>query len=141
MLRLFSDIFQHGILKTFWFRLCRVREIAIDRLEGSRRSISGHNLETNVRTSFVAAIQHYYSVYGNYGKFKKVEFADKQIKLEDIPLMFRQSYIQRMQLMKLKAYLFQLKHVKLKAEVIRIFLQETSLQQLPILKGKLIILI
>ena len=58
-----------------------IREIVIDRLEGSRRSISGHNLETNVRTSFVAAIQRYYSVYGNYGKFKLVEFADKQIKL------------------------------------------------------------
>jgi len=58
-----------------------VREIVIDRLEGSRRSISGHNLEAYVRTSFVAAIQHYYSVYGNYGKFKIVEFADKQIKL------------------------------------------------------------
>ena len=29
MLRLFSDIFQHGILKTFWFRLCRVRKYTI----------------------------------------------------------------------------------------------------------------
>jgi len=58
-----------------------IREIVIDRLEGSRRSISGHNLEANVRTSFVAAIQHYYSIYGNYGKFKLVQFADKQIKL------------------------------------------------------------
>lgn len=58
-----------------------VREVVIDRLEGSRRSISGHRLEANVRTSLITAIQHYYSIYGNYGKFKKIEIADKQIKL------------------------------------------------------------
>jgi nheIR len=58
-----------------------VREVIIDRLEGSRRSISGHNIEANVRTSFVASIQYYYSIYGNYGKFNRVEFEDKQIKL------------------------------------------------------------
>lgn len=58
-----------------------VREVVIDRLEGSRRSISGHRLEANVRTSLITAIQHYYSIYGNYGKFNKIEIADKQIKL------------------------------------------------------------
>jgi hypothetical protein len=58
-----------------------IREIIIDRLEGSRRSISGHKIEASVRTSFVAAIQHYYSIYNNYGKFKKIELADKQIKI------------------------------------------------------------
>lgn len=63
------------------FEWLAVREVLIDRLEGSRRSISGHHLEANVRTSLIAAIQHYYSIYGNYGKFKKIEIADKQIKL------------------------------------------------------------
>ena len=58
-----------------------IREIIIDRLEGSRRSISGHKIEASVRTSFVAAVQHYYSIYNNYGKFKKIEFAEKQIKI------------------------------------------------------------
>ena len=58
-----------------------VREIVIDRLEGSRRSISGHHLEANVRTSLITAIQHYYSIYGNYGSFKKVNIADAQIKI------------------------------------------------------------
>jgi hypothetical protein len=67
------------IVKSFEWQA--VREVVIDRLEGSRRSISGHNLEANVRTSLVTAIQHYYSIYGNYGKFKNIEIANKQIKL------------------------------------------------------------
>jgi hypothetical protein len=68
-----------NIVKTFDWQT--IREIIIDRLEGSRRSISGHKIEASVRTSFVAAIQHYYSVYNNYGKFRKIELADKQIKI------------------------------------------------------------
>jgi hypothetical protein len=73
-------IYQYrSIVKTFDWHT--IREIIIDRLEGSRRSISGHKIEASVRTSFVAAIQHYYSIYNNYGKFKKVVAADKQIKV------------------------------------------------------------
>jgi hypothetical protein len=73
-------IYQYrSIVKTFEWHT--IREIIIDRLEGSRRSISGHKIEASVRTSFVAAIQHYYSIYNNYGKFKKVIVADKQIKV------------------------------------------------------------
>lgn len=56
-------------------------KVVIDRLEGSRRSISGHRLEANIRTSLIIAIQYYYSIYGNYGKFKNIEIANKQIKL------------------------------------------------------------
>lgn len=67
------------IIKSFDWQA--VREIVIDRLEGSRRSISGHNLEANVRTSLITAIQHYYAIYGNYGKFKNIQIANKQIKL------------------------------------------------------------
>jgi len=67
------------IVKTFEWQT--IREIIIDRLEGSRRSISGHKIEASVRTSFVASVQHYYSIYNNYGKFRKIEFADKQIKI------------------------------------------------------------
>ena len=58
-----------------------VREVVLDRLEGSRRSISGHHIETYVRTSLITAILYYYSIHGNYGKYKKVEIADKQIKI------------------------------------------------------------
>jgi hypothetical protein len=73
-------IYQYrSIVKTFEWRT--IREIIIDRLEDSRRSISGHKVESSVRTSLVSAIQHYYSIYNNYGKFKKVIVADKQIKV------------------------------------------------------------
>jgi hypothetical protein len=58
-----------------------VREVVIDRLEGSRRSISGHRLEANVRTGLITAIQHYYSIYGDYGRFRRVEIADRQVKI------------------------------------------------------------
>jgi len=73
-------IFEYrGIVKNFeWVT---VREIVIDRLEGSRRSISGHHIESNVRTGLITAIQNFFSIYNNYGKYKKVEIADKQIKV------------------------------------------------------------
>jgi hypothetical protein len=73
-------IFEYkNFVKTFDWLV--VREIIIDRLEGSRRSIKGHHLETSVRTALITAIQNYYSIYGNYGIFKKVEIAPKQIKI------------------------------------------------------------
>jgi hypothetical protein len=58
-----------------------VREVVLDRLEGSRRSISGHHVEADVRTSLITTLQYYYSIHGNYGKYKKVKIADKQIKI------------------------------------------------------------
>lgn len=73
-------IFEYkSVVKSFEWQA--VREVVIDRLEGSRRSIRGHVLETSARTSLVTAIQNYYSIHSNYGKFKKVEIADKQIKI------------------------------------------------------------
>lgn len=57
------------------------REVIIDRLEGSRRSIKGHHLEANVRTALITSIQNYFSIYGNYGKYKKPVIAPKQIKI------------------------------------------------------------
>lgn len=68
-----------SIVKSFEWQ--SIREVVIDRLEGSRRSISGHHLETNVRTSLITAIQNYYSIHNNYGIFKKVSIADRQIKV------------------------------------------------------------
>ena len=58
-----------------------VREVVIDRLEGSRRSIKGHHLEASARTALVTAFQNYFSIHGNYGKYKKVQIAGKQIKI------------------------------------------------------------
>ncbi len=58
-----------------------VREVVLDRLEGSRRSIGGHQVETHVRTSLITALQYYYSIYGDYGQYRTVEIADRQIKI------------------------------------------------------------
>ncbi len=58
-----------------------VREVVIDRLEGSRRSIKGHRLEANARTSLVTAFQNYFSIHGNYGRYRKIKIAEKQIKI------------------------------------------------------------
>ena len=58
-----------------------VREVVIDRLEGSRRSIKGHKLEASIRTALVTSFQNYFSIYGNYGKYKAIRIADKQIKI------------------------------------------------------------
>lgn len=63
------------------FEWSAVREIIIDRLEGSRRSISGHRYEPYVRASLITALQYYYSVHGDYGKYQRVEIAAKQLKL------------------------------------------------------------
>lgn len=56
-----------------------IREIIIDRLEGSRRSIKGHEKETIVRTALVAAFQTHYRKFGNYGAFASVEIPENQI--------------------------------------------------------------
>ena len=58
-----------------------VREVIIDRLEGSRRNIKGHHLEASARTAIITAFQNYFSIHGNYGKYKKITIADKQIKI------------------------------------------------------------
>jgi len=63
------------------FEWSAVREVVIDRLEGSRRSISGHRYEPYVRASLIAALQYYYSVHGDYGKYQRVEIAAKQLKI------------------------------------------------------------
>lgn len=73
-------IFEYkSYVKSFgWFT---VREVVLDRLEGSRRSIKGHHLETSARTALITAFQNYFAIYGGYGKYKKVDIADKQIKI------------------------------------------------------------
>lgn len=61
------------------FEWAAVREVIIDRLEGSRRAIKGHEKEAVVRTALIAAFQHYFTERSNYGIFVGVEVADKQV--------------------------------------------------------------
>lgn len=58
-----------------------IREIVIDRLEGSRRSHSGHMQEVVLRSAVATAIQNFFATHFNYGSFDKVVLESKQIKL------------------------------------------------------------
>lgn len=56
-----------------------IREIILDRLEGSRRAIKGHEKEAIVRTALSAAIQAFFKKNRNYGKYAGLEIADKEV--------------------------------------------------------------
>lgn len=58
-----------------------MREVVIDRLEGSRRSIRGHAKEVVVRTAVASAVQQFYTVNGNYGRYATVDIPEGQIKI------------------------------------------------------------
>lgn len=64
-------------VKTFAWQA--VREVIIDRLEGSRRSIKGHEKEAIVRTALLIAFQSFFEKNGNYGRYAKVELSDKEV--------------------------------------------------------------
>jgi hypothetical protein len=66
-------------VKTFEWKA--VREVLIDRLEGSRRSIKGHEKETIVRTAVLVSIQTFFENNGNYGVYSRVELIDKQVSI------------------------------------------------------------
>ncbi|WP_183406465.1 hypothetical protein [Limosilactobacillus reuteri] len=69
-----------GTVKTFEWR--NIRDILISRLEGSRRSLKGHKIETIVRSAVASALQTYYKTHFNYGLYK-VNLAKKQIKIDN----------------------------------------------------------
>lgn len=68
-------------VKTFEWQA--IREIIIDRLEGSRRSLKGHEKEVIVRTALLEAIQTFYVENENYGIYTNVEIYKKQIKINN----------------------------------------------------------
>lgn len=60
-----------------------IREVIIDRLEGSRHSLKGHKKEVMVRTALLESIQTYYQQNKTYGIYKSVEINSKQIKINN----------------------------------------------------------
>lgn len=58
-----------------------IREVIIDRLEGSRRSHSGHSQEVIFRSALATAVQTYFSSHLCFGKYDTVEILPKQIKV------------------------------------------------------------
>ena len=65
------------------FEWTPVREIIIDRLEGSRRSIKGHEKETIVRSALIIALQDYFSEKKNYGVFEKIDVPKNQTSIKN----------------------------------------------------------
>lgn len=63
------------------FTWTAVREVVMDRLEGSRRSIRGHEVEAYVRTALSIALQNFYASHSNYGQYQYVQVSSKQIKI------------------------------------------------------------
>ncbi len=68
-----------NVLKSFTWD--SIREVIYDRLEGSRRSIKGHEKEILIRTALVEAIQNYYKKYSDFGIYQDVEIFDKQVRI------------------------------------------------------------
>lgn len=60
------------------FQWDAIREVIIDRLEGSRRSVSGHIQEAVFRTALATAIQNYHYAHSGYGNFSQVVISNKQ---------------------------------------------------------------
>jgi len=65
------------VLKTFSWEA--IREVIMDRLEGSRRSIKGHEKEAHVRLALIAALQTFYQIHGSYGRYSSVQMSGQQI--------------------------------------------------------------
>lgn len=68
--------YRHNVKTFAW---SAIREVIIDRLEGSRRSIKGQAKESVVRTALIAAIQNFYQSHNNYGMFSGIQIPDKQV--------------------------------------------------------------
>ena len=68
-----------GNVKTFSWQA--IREVVIDRLEGSRRSIRGHEKERVIRTALLTAIQTFFEKHDNYGEYAGVEIESKEVRI------------------------------------------------------------
>jgi hypothetical protein len=68
-----------GLLQTFAWEA--TREIILDRLEGSRRSIVGHERESVVRTALLIALQQYYAAHADYGVYASAEMPAGQVRI------------------------------------------------------------
>lgn len=68
-----------GVLRTF--KWSAVREVVMDRLEGSRRSIRGRHSEVVVRTAITVALQTFYEKHGSYGRFSGVQVPATEVRI------------------------------------------------------------
>lgn len=69
-----------GLVRTFQW--AAIREVIIDRLEGSRRSIRGREKESVVRKALAAAFQEYFDKRHSYGAYADIEILENQVTIE-----------------------------------------------------------
>jgi len=60
-----------------------IREVTLQRLEGSRRAKKGSAVELYARTALSAAFTYYFKTRGSYGKFVDFEILDKPFKVKN----------------------------------------------------------
>ncbi len=66
-------------VKTFDWQA--IREVIIDRLEGSRRAIRGQEKEAVIRTALLTAIQTFFEKHDGYGEYAAVEIESKEVRI------------------------------------------------------------
>lgn len=59
------------------------REVALNRLEGSRRAKKGSAIENFIRTALIESFSYYFKTRGNYGKYKDFKIMDKPLKIKN----------------------------------------------------------
>jgi hypothetical protein len=60
-----------------------IREVTLQRLEGSRRAKKGSAIEMYARTALGHAFTYYFKTRGNYGQFVDFEISDKPFKVKN----------------------------------------------------------
>ncbi|SRR5579884_2756203 len=70
-----------SVLRTFEWP--SIREVACDRLEGSRRSKQGHKMEVMCRVALVAAIERFYKETDGYGVYASATVGRGQVKVDN----------------------------------------------------------
>ena len=66
-----------------FFDWAAIREVTIQRLEGSRRAKKGSAFETDVRSSLAQAFSYYFQTRGNYGSYRDYKILDKPLKINN----------------------------------------------------------
>lgn len=59
------------------------REVALNRLEGSRRAKKGSAIETYIRTALTESFSYYYKTRGNYGSYTDFRIMDRPLKVKN----------------------------------------------------------
>lgn len=60
-----------------------IREVTLQRLEGSRRAKKGSAIELYARTALSTGFSYYFKTRGNYGKYVDFEILDKPLKVRN----------------------------------------------------------